>query len=262
MKPFKIILILFLSAQFIAQAQFIKKSFHSAQDLKTNFVKINKNVYACKYETTNQDYVRFLNHVKYRMNPAVYNSLLPDTNKWNDEGFKKYKWVKSYLRDPKFALYPVVNITYEQANFYCAWLTKEYERSTHKPFKKIAFKLPSKQEWQQAVSNNDKNLLFPWGKIESEKPRRLKINDADRLTKGKLNNPLRVNQKGYIQSKNGMFHVVGNVSEMIAGKGDCVGGNFRSDPFYRYIDAPNEFYPGYIPCPLLGFRIFFQVLEE
>ncbi|MDP3929354.1 MAG: SUMF1/EgtB/PvdO family nonheme iron enzyme [Bacteroidota bacterium] len=246
----------------LVQAQQKKKSFHAIQDIQKNFVKINKNTYACKYETTNSDYVRFINDVKYRMNPAVYNSLLPDTNRWNDPGIQKPEWVKVYLRGPKFALYPVVNVTYEQANFYCAWLTKEYEKDPNKPFKKAVFKLPSKSEWQQAASHSNMANLYPWGDTLTAKPKKIKVNDAEMIKNNKPNFPIKVNQKGYKQSKNGLFHVVGNVSEMVTGKGDCVGGNYRSNPFFRKIDAPNEFYPGYFPCPLLGFRVFFQVLEE
>jgi hypothetical protein len=78
----------------------------------------------------------------------------------------------------------------------------------------------------------------------------------------KPNFPLKVNQKRFKQSKNGLYHIAGNVSEMISSKGDCMGGNFRSDPFFRKTDSPNEFYPSYMACPLVGFRIFLQVLEK
>jgi formylglycine-generating enzyme required for sulfatase activity len=244
----------------LVQAQTAKKSFHAAADLKQNFVKINRNTYACKYETTNADYLRFINDVKYRMNPAVFASLLPDSSRWNDPGIDKPKWARGYLRKPKFALFPVVNISYEQANFYCAWLTKEYEKSSNKPFKKIAFKLPSRSEWQQAVSNGNLAMAYAWG--DSVNSRHVKVNDARTQRQQKRNLPVKVNQRAYKQSKNGLYHAAGNVSEMIAGKGDCVGGNYRSNTFFRKIEAPNEFYPSYVPCPLIGFRIFFQVLEE
>ena len=253
--------ILFLN-QSLVQGQVAKKSFHLAKDINKHFVKINKNTYACKYETTNNDYVRFINDVKHRMNSSVYNSLLPDTNRWNDPGIQRPDWVKVYLRGPKFALYPVVNINYEQANFYCAWLTKEYEKDPNKPFKKAVFKLPSRSEWQQAASNGVAANLYPWGDTLTLKPRKIKVNDLELVRNNKPNFPLKVNQKRFKQSKNELYHVAGNVSEMISSKGDCMGGNFRSDPFFRKTDSPNEFYPSYMACPLVGFRIFLQVLEK
>ncbi|MCG9881232.1 MAG: formylglycine-generating enzyme family protein [Bacteroidia bacterium] len=244
------------------KAQKTPKSLHSIEHFHKNFVKINKNTYACKYETTNADYVRFITNVKTRMNPSVYTSLLPDTNRWNDPGMQKPEWVKVYLRGPKFALYPVVNINYEQANFYCAWLTSEYERNPNKPFKKAVFKLPTKSEWQQAMSMGDMKNLYPWGDTLSAKPKKIKVNDSELIKKNKPNFPVQVNKNRFRQTPHGIYHAAGNVSEMVSSKGDCIGGNYRSHPYFRRIDVPNEFYPSYFACPLVGFRVFFQVLEE
>jgi sulfatase modifying factor 1 len=292
---FRIILVIALLIQASAAfAQKKPKSLHQIKSIKKNFVKINKNTYACKYETTNIDYVTFLNHVRYRMNPAIYQSLLPDTTKWRDPGSYNEPYVLYYLHHPAYAYYPLVNISYEQANFYCNWITQEYNKNPKRPFKKVVFKLPSRSEWQQAAAASDMRNKFPWGSSIDSIPNGMIVNYCPRDYKQKIwydslytNDGKRIKATDSVevfspckpygaeryftqpvdlkkakQSKNGLYHVSGNVSEMIAAKGDCIGGNYRSRTDWLRIDAPNEFYPGYMACPLIGFRLFMQVLEE
>ncbi|MDZ4667469.1 MAG: SUMF1/EgtB/PvdO family nonheme iron enzyme [bacterium] len=274
-------------------AQNKPKSFHEVKSLKKNFVKVGKTLYACKYETSNYDYVSFLNDVKMRMNPAIYLSLLPDTAKWRDPGSNSEPFVIYYLHHPAYANYPLVNISYEQANFYCNWLTQQFNKDPKRPFKKAVFKLPSRTEWQQAAAAGNMRNKFPWGSTLDSLPKGIVVNycerdyvqkvlfdsmysnDGKRIKpkdsvdikteckpySNKENFTQPVNLKKAKQSKNGLYHVSGNVSEMIAYKGDCIGGNFRSRADWLRIDAPNEFYPGYLACPLIGFRVFLQVLE-
>jgi hypothetical protein len=49
---------------------------------------------------------------------------------------------------------------------------------------------------------------------------------------------------------------------MISIKGEVIGGNFRSRADWLKLDAPNEFFPAYVACPLIGFRVFMQVIEK
>lgn len=230
--------------------------YHELSEFPKNFVKISERLYACKFETSNGDYVKFLNNVKYRMNPAVYQSLLPDTVRWRDKGFNLEPYVKYYLHHPAYASFPLVNINYEQANFYCTWLTQRYMNNPNRPFKKVVFKLPSRKEWQLAAGFNGNS--YPWGNRLDSLPKGVEINynhqDFQHFTQ-------EVNYKKARQTGTGMYHILGNVSEMISSKGECMGGNFRSAPDWLNLDAPNEFYPAYLPCPLVGFRIFMVVVE-
>ena len=56
---------------------------------------------------------------------------------------------------------PVVNISQAGAEAYCRWLTKKYNDSNEKEFKKVVFRLPSKKEWLLAYNKySDKIELF------------------------------------------------------------------------------------------------------
>ncbi|MCS6795238.1 MAG: SUMF1/EgtB/PvdO family nonheme iron enzyme, partial [Raineya sp.] len=50
--------------------------------------------------------------------------LLPDTTVWASEASANDAYVKNYLRHPGFRMYPVVGVTWIQAQEFCKWRTK------------------------------------------------------------------------------------------------------------------------------------------
>ncbi|MCF8254811.1 MAG: formylglycine-generating enzyme family protein [Bacteroidia bacterium] len=290
-KPY---LFLLLGLLFLGlQSKKKQKPLHDISSFEQNFVAISDQLYVCKYETCNLDYMAFLYDVKYRMKPAIYQSLLPDTSNWLKPGTNNPPYAKYYLRHPAFAYYPLVNINYEQANFYLNWLSQKYNNHPKRPFKKVVFKLPTRKEWVKAAGVGVYKEGYPWGAALADKPSKMLANYCsgeyiEKVWKDSVLNEFgvkvkaqdsvivyaachakkdlyytqEVNLKDAKQTENGLYHVGGNVSEMISSKGDCVGGNFLSNPEWMQLDAPNEFGPGYIACPLVGFRVFMQVIEK
>ncbi len=55
--------------------------------------------------------------------PEVYNNALPDTNCWRDKLSYNENYVNYYLRYPAYREYPVVGVSWIQANNYCKWRT-------------------------------------------------------------------------------------------------------------------------------------------
>jgi formylglycine-generating enzyme required for sulfatase activity len=230
---------------------------HESKDVIQNFVRVEPKLYACKFETSNADYQAFLEDIIQRR-PELKYTLILDTAKWRNEKSVNKKLQKKYFNRPKYAAFPVVNISYEQANFYCNWLTQMYHLNPERPFKKVVFRLPTKQEWNRAVYGASATDSFPWAGSFKEKPKHLKINN------GQVKSPYlkKVNKKQYEQGNILLYHALGNASEMVSSKGDCVGGNFASHPYFFSKDSQNEFFPAYVSCPLVGFRVFMQIMIE
>ena len=59
----------------------------------------------------------------YTEYPMVYKKSLPDTLSWREKlGFNE-KYVEYYLRHPAYRDYPVVGVSWNQANEFCRWRT-------------------------------------------------------------------------------------------------------------------------------------------
>jgi serine/threonine-protein kinase len=50
--------------------------------------------------------------------------------------------------------WPVVNVSFEDANAFAAWRSKRDG---------VTYRLPTEQEWEYAARNGDRNDLYPWG---------------------------------------------------------------------------------------------------
>lgn len=80
-------------------------------------------------EVTNAEYGLFLQYTKDVFPPEdpqfkhIYPSILPDTLVWRKGLGNTNLLSESYLRHPAYSEYPVVGVTWLQANEYCKWRT-------------------------------------------------------------------------------------------------------------------------------------------
>ncbi len=81
--------------------------------------------YMDETEVRNLDYREYLHWLTrvYQDNPYVYWSALPDTLVWRSRMSYNEPYVQHYLRHPAFQNYPVVGVSWLQANDYCVWRT-------------------------------------------------------------------------------------------------------------------------------------------
>ncbi len=69
-----------------------------------------------------REYIFWLQRA-YPQNPEVYRSALPDTLVWRNEMAYNEPFLENYLRHAAYSEYPVVGVSWIQANDYCKWRT-------------------------------------------------------------------------------------------------------------------------------------------
>ncbi len=101
------------------------------QDLMLNWDNIPRRVtvssfYMDQAEVTNVDYREYLywlGRVFGVDHPEVVKTALPDTLVWRDRLAYNEPYVEYYFRHPSYNFYPVVGVSWVQANQYCSWRT-------------------------------------------------------------------------------------------------------------------------------------------
>jgi formylglycine-generating enzyme len=81
--------------------------------------------YMDETEVRNVDYREYLYWISrvFVEYPAVYRKALPDTLVWRDKMAYNEPYVQYYFRHPAYNEYPLVGVSWVQANDYCAWRT-------------------------------------------------------------------------------------------------------------------------------------------
>lgn len=87
-------------------------------------------------EVTNSEYFLYVQYTKDVFPPSeekykhIYTSVLPDTLVWRKSLGNTDILSESYLRHPAYANYPVVGVSWLQANEYCKWRTNAVNLKT------------------------------------------------------------------------------------------------------------------------------------
>lgn len=82
--------------------------------------------YMDRTEVTNlhwMEYVNWMRRVYNKSYPHIYKKCLPDTLVWRSPLSYREKYVDYYLRHPSYRDYPVVGVSWLQANDFCKWRT-------------------------------------------------------------------------------------------------------------------------------------------
>jgi len=150
------------------------------------------------------------------LNTYIVN-IFPDTTCWVND-FKNADnevYMRNYFSNAAYNDYPVVGVTWEQANAFCAWRT-EYLLKGLGPAARFVqrFRLPTEAEWEYAARGKDQNE-FPWEDEDVASGRgcffaNFKPDNGNYTKDGNL-----ITSKAglYTANSNGLYDMAGNVAE-------------------------------------------------
>ena len=125
-------------------------------------------------------------------------------------------YTRYYFSHPDYLDYPVVGISWEQANAYCAWKTEKLINSIPKNEGRYIqkFRLPTEAEWEYAARGVAQNE-FPWeqnlaGNDKGKFFANFMPDDGDFTKDGNI---ITSKVGTYIPNSNGLYDMAGNVAE-------------------------------------------------
>lgn len=232
--------------------------------------------YELRSTTGKREYVIKKEHKK------DFEKLYPDSKHW----VKNYKYsfnepgIREYFSNRYFENCPVVNISHKAAVRYCDWLTKEYNTGRKKH---VLFRLPTEEEYLvllksvQIKYDSDNidgfvtyrmNMKFRDTKstshpINSSIDGNLFLAPVGRIRKSYTNygRVIQTRQrdifsKNFKQNNLGIYHIIGNVAEMLD-NGTVIGGSWDSFPSEVDSILINK-----KPHPTIGFRLVMEKLNN
>ena len=150
------------------------------------------------------------------LNTYIVN-VYPDTTCWvNDfQNADNETYLRNYFSNPAYNDYPVVGVTWEQANAFCAWRTDYLLKGLGAEARYVQrYRLPTEAEWEYAARGKE-GTEFPWEQNDVKsgegcfyanfKPDRGNYTQDGNLITSKVGI--------YNANSNGLFDMAGNVAE-------------------------------------------------
>lgn len=211
--------------------------------------------YMDETEVSNIHWLEYLYYVKLDSSREFYQSSLPDTTVWTSDLAFNDPYRDHYLRYPGFRYYPVVGVSWIQANDFCKWRTAMVnlklaeDAGVEIPAEsggRIAlesgvvlpdYRLPTEAEWEYAAQgligtqwldeNQTHQRVYPWDGHSVRNPYGKKMGyflanfkrgrgDYAGIA-GKLNDGAMITAYAYEFPPNnfGLYHMAGNVNEWV-----------------------------------------------
>ena len=150
------------------------------------------------------------------LNTYIVN-IYPDTTCWvhDFQNSDNEVYLRNYFSNPAYNDYPVVGVSWEQANAFCAWRTDYLLKGLGAEARYVQrYRLPTEAEWEFAARGKDQNE-FPWENQD------VKSGDGcfyanfkpDRGNYTKDGNLITSKTGIYGANSNGLYDMAGNVAE-------------------------------------------------
>ena len=145
--------------------------------------------------------------------------VYPDTTVWVNDftNANNETYMKLYFSSPTYNDYPVVGVTWEQAQAFCAWRTEYLLRGMGPQARYLQrYRLPTEIEWEYAARGKEGNP-FPWEGDETKNDRGCFFANfkPDRGNYTEDGNLITSRTGIYGANSNGLFDMAGNVAECI-----------------------------------------------
>lgn len=150
------------------------------------------------------------------LNTYIVN-VYPDTTCWvNDfQNSDNEMYLRYYFSNPAYNDYPVVGVTWEQANAFCAWRTDYLLKGLGEAARFVQrYRLPTEAEWEYAARGKD-GTEFPWNNenMASDKGCYYANFKPDRGNYTEDGNLITSKVGAYSANTNGLYDMAGNVAE-------------------------------------------------
>jgi len=175
--------------------------------------------------------------------------VYPDTLVWvRDFTFSfNEPMTNMYFSSPSYDNYPVVGVSWKQANAFCIWRTNYLNQALVQSGQPIVqdYRLPIEAEWEFAARGGLDHSMYPWGGvylrnklgcfIANFKPLRGNYTDDGSMY------PSRVGFYG-VPNEYGLYDMAGNVAEWTITAFDPSAYVFSHDmnPYYNYNATPDD----------------------
>ncbi len=147
-------------------------------------------------------------------------NVYPDTAVWVKDFNYSYNdpMHQDYFYHQSYGDYPVVGVSWEQANAFCNWRTKkknDYLKTKKNRISVPDFRLPTEAEWEYAARGGLEFATYPWGSGGTQSDRgcflaNFKPVRGNYAADGAL---YTMEAKSYNANDYGLYNMAGNVSE-------------------------------------------------
>lgn len=208
-----------------------------------------KEFYIFKTEIPNFHYREYLFKLEMVGKKNEAKAAQPNSKVWKEIDGDSGSFQNEYFTSPGFLMYPVVGVSYEQANDYCKWLEGIYnEQLAGKAV--VEVRLPTEAEWMQAARGKKTNAKYPWGGpyARGKKGYLANFKAREGFPQGGV---ITSEVYSFTPNDNGLNNMSGNVAEMVAEQGISKGGSWNSTEEFIEIKSRENYTE---PSAMLGFR--------